>query len=374
MKNKSLLNFAVFILFFLSSSSALATDHFETEEFYFETSNNEKLSGIISRPKDIDAKSIIVVAHSYGPTNVVEGNQYHNFRSQLTSKGISVVIWDKPGCGKSEGEFDINQPVKSSAIEITHAIKYLKEKNEPGSDQIGIWGSSRGGWIAPLAINEEKSNIKFWISVSGTDAYENWDYLIRSSLEIAGYSKAEIDEIYGSLVDGNRLFWNGGDYDEYLKAIKLYKQNETVQKITGEKYIELVPGTKAYESDRILYYQNRQKWLSNGYSFDDEAGLVVVVKDFENILRSFSIPVLAVFGGKDKNVDWRSTKALYEKTMGSNLTVKIYENADHALRLSKTGGFLESQEQSYRKYPHVNDYYEVMLGWLCSNGFCQNSL
>ncbi|WP_395377551.1 alpha/beta hydrolase family protein [Marinicella sp. W31] len=374
MKNNSLLNCVALILLFLSSSIAFATSHFETEEFYFVTSNNEKLSGIISRPKEFDAKSIIMVAHSYGATNVVEGNQYHNFRSQLTSKGITVVIWDKPGCGKSEGEFDINQPVKSSAIEISNAIKYLRQENEPGSDQIGIWGSSRGGWIAPLAINEEQSNIKFWISVSGTDAYENWDYLIRSSLEIEGYSKPEIDKIYGSLVDGNRLFWNGGDYDEYLKAIKLYKQNETVQRITGEKYVELVPGSKAYESDRTLYYQNRKKWLSNGYSFDEEAGLVVVVKDFENILSSFSIPVLAIFGGKDKNVDWRSTKALYEKTMGSNLTVKIYEKADHALKLSETGGYLESQEKSYQKYPYVDDYYEVMLGWLCANEFCQDSL
>ncbi len=374
MQAQKLLNCVVVILTLLASSTAYSSSHFTTDEFFFSTNNNEKLNGIVSRPIGQDAKSIVIVAHSYGSTNVVKGNEYNQLRSQLTSKGISVVIWDKPGCGKSEGEFDINQSVKSSANEILDAIKYLRQKNEPGLDQIGIFGGSRGGWIAPLAINEETSNIKFWISVSGTDAYENWDYLIRSSLEIEGYSQSEIDDIYGSLVSGNRVFWNGGDYVEYLAASKLYKQNKTIKKITGEEYIEYKPGSKEYETDKKLYKQNQKKSLSNGHSFDDEAGLVVVVKDFEKMLSSFSIPVLAIFGGKDKNVDWRSTKALYEKAFGEKLTVKVYENADHALRLSKTGGYLESQEKSYQDYPYVDGFYDVILEWLCSNGFCHYSL
>ncbi|TDR20691.1 alpha/beta hydrolase family protein [Marinicella litoralis] len=361
--------FFTLLLFSLSVDSKNFS-HFVTEEFSFNSEKNEKLNGIISRPSGGKAQSIIIITHSYGPTDVVAGNQFKKFRSEFTSRGISVVVWDKPGCGESEGEFNINQPVESSADEISAAIKVLRETNEPGSDQIGLYGGSRAGWIAPLVINQEGSNIKFWISISGTDPYENWDYLIRSSLEIAGYSSSEVDTVVKSLANGNWLFSSGATYDDYLKASKAYRQDKIVQKISGKTYIDHEAGSKEYEDDKKLYYENQKKWVSSGSVFDKEVGLTVVIKDFESMLDSFSIPVLAIFGDKDKNVDWRKTKALYERTLGSDLTVKVFENADHALRLSKTGGFLESQQKEYRKYPQVEGFYEVMVDWACSKEFC----
>ena len=174
-------------LIFLISISTLAcsiftTEDFTTEEFTFESSG-VKLNGIISRPKTTEVNSIVIIVHGYGRTNVVKNNGYHELRSKFTSKGISVLVWDKPGCGKSEGEFDINQPVDSSADEVVSAIDALRKKKEAGSDQIGLWGVSRAGWIAPLAINKEPS-VRFWISISGTDGFENWGYLLRSNLGI----------------------------------------------------------------------------------------------------------------------------------------------------------------------------------------------
>lgn len=64
------------------------------------------------------------------------------------------------------GEFDINQPVDSSAEEVVSAIHALRKKKEGGSERIGLWGVSRAGWIAPLVIKQEPS-VKFLISVSG---------------------------------------------------------------------------------------------------------------------------------------------------------------------------------------------------------------
>ncbi len=156
--------------------SSFATENFTTEEFTFQSSG-VKLNGIINRPKTMEATSMVIIVHGYGRTNVVKDNGYHELRSRLTSRGISVLVWDKPGCGKSEGEFDINQPVGSSADEVVSAIHALRQKEEAGSDQIGLWGVSRAGWIAPLVIQQEPS-VKFWISVSGTDAFENWGYLL----------------------------------------------------------------------------------------------------------------------------------------------------------------------------------------------------
>lgn len=357
------------------SFSAMASIGYATEEFSFRSAG-AKLNGIISRPKNGEVTSIAIIVHSYGRTNVVEGDWFRQVRSQFTAKGISVLVWDKPGCGKSEGEFDINQPIESSADEVLAAISALKEKKEPGSDRIGLWGGSRAGWISPVAISRDPS-IKFWISISGTDAYENWGYLLRSNLELAGYSSAEIDMVYNGWIDKNRVFSSGGSYKQYLSVSRNFWKNELVQKLTGQQYVEHKPNSSGYEADRKLYLDNQKTFMSSGDTFDSENGLQIVVPDFDQILKSVSIPVLAIFGENDRNVDWRKTKKLYESTIGSNdatnLSVKVFENADHAIRMSKTGGYLETQSEDYWKTPRASGYYEVMVEWLCSNGFCSDT-
>ena len=119
------------------ASSALTAEEPANEEFTFKSSGLY-LNGIISRPQTTEANSIVIIVHGYGPTNVVDGNWYRKLRSEFTSKGISVLVWDKPGCGKSEGEFDINQPVDSSADEVVSAIHALRKKKEVGDIGFGV--------------------------------------------------------------------------------------------------------------------------------------------------------------------------------------------------------------------------------------------
>jgi len=126
-------------------------------------------------------------------------------------------MWDKAGCGKSEGAFDINQPVQSSAKEVLAAIEELKNHNISGSNKIELWGISRAGWICPLVIQECPS-IAFWISVSGTDDKENFGYLLESNFRIEGRSEAQTRLLLMSeWRNGNDLFRKGGSFEEYQK-------------------------------------------------------------------------------------------------------------------------------------------------------------
>ena len=357
----------------LISFDADSSEGFSTDEFKFSV-EGKSLSGLISRPTDIEASSIVIIIHGYGRTNVVSGNWYQGLRSRLTSQGISVFVWDKPGCGKSEGEFDINQPVESSADEVVSAIYALRKKKEAGSEQIGLWGTSRAGWIAPLAIKQEPG-VKFWISISGTDGFENWGYLLRSNLELAGHSQSEIDVLHKGWVDGNRIFSSGGGYEDYTAATNNFWSNELVQKLTGREYIEHLRGSKEYVQARELYLKNQKDYMAEGHVFDKESGLEVVVKDFDQVLKTISSPVLAIFGGNDKHVDWKKTKKLYESTLGlrknARLSIKVFPNADHNLKMSKTGGYFESHNPDYWELPYADGYYGIMVEWLCLNGFCQ---
>src|SRR5690606_29155205 len=66
------------------------------------------------------------------------------------------------------------------------------------------------------------------------------------------------------------------------------------------------------------------------------------VPGFAERLLSLDVDVLALFGDKDINVDWRKTKALNERTIGQNpratLTVETFPDGNHNIQRSATGG------------------------------------
>ena len=45
---------------------------------------------------------------------------------------------------------------------------------------------------------------------------------------------------------------------------------------------------------------------------------MIYVPGFRELLRRLDVPVLALFGEQDRNVDWRKTRALYTETIGRN--------------------------------------------------------
>lgn len=330
-----------------------------TESFSFEVAGNQ-LVGILDHPADREPQSTIIIVHGYGETNVVEQNWYYDLRTTFADMGINTLMWDKPGCGKSEGEFDINQPVESSAKEVVAAVRALQARGIKGSEQIGVWGTSRAGWIVPLAIQEEES-IDFWISVSGVDDKENARYLIESNLRIEGRSEAEVIKVVSAWQNAFNASWQNGTYAEYLEAATIMSNDDFMQ-FMGWDNIASEEGFYAYQ----------QRFEAGEFTVDEEFELMIYVPDFSNLLHSINKPVLAIFGEKDTNVDWRKTAKLYKETIGANpeasLTIETFPNADHNLKQSETGGIREIMNQASNA-PYVEGYYQTIADWLVENQF-----
>jgi hypothetical protein len=104
-------------------------------------------------------------------------------------EGLACCVWDKPGCGKSEGVYN-DGDIRKSAQEAIACIRELKRQQVPGADTVGLWGLSRGGWVCPLIIQNYPS-IAFWISVSGPDGEDNFPYLLETNWRIEGRSEEE---------------------------------------------------------------------------------------------------------------------------------------------------------------------------------------
>lgn len=329
-------------------------------EFQFE---GKTLRGLIEIPAEQEPTAVVVLIPGSGRTDFVEGGWFSNLRRRLVSFGLAVCLWDKMGCGGSDGEFDVLQPVENSAEEALAAIQHLKSLNIPGSETVGLWGLSRAGWICPM-INKQFP-VDFWISVSGTDDKENYGYLLRSNLLIAGKSEEEADRLYESWMLGHRYICTQASYEDYLSAIEPVLQDSTCLELFG-----YTPVQEITPEGRKDYQEQQQTYTSKGY-FDNESGLWVYLDNFAGTLRQLKCPVLALFGANDSQVDWRKTKQLYEQAIGenpaANLTTKVFENCNHTLQKCTTCAYRE--DLSALQWQACDGYYDTMEEWLRSHQF-----
>lgn len=336
------------------AARARADDPAMTTQTFEFVSNGHKLSGFVDTPAGGAAKAMLLIIPGYGRTDVAGYTSWYDLRSRFTAQGISTVLWDKPGCGKSEGTFDPDQPVQSSAAEVLDAVGQLRDSRVPGSQKIGFWGISRAGWIVPLAMARD-SSLAFWISVSGTDGEENFPYLLDRNLRIEGRSEAQVAELVGEWKRGFAIMSGGGTFEDYMAATRTLRADPFMLYLTGGK-----------DEDKASYIAQQQPFLDGRFQVDPATGLQVYVPDFPAVLSGLNVPVLAISGEKDCNVDWRKTQALYAETIGRNpkarLSVRTFPDGNHNLQQCRTGGLREMEEMTDRRA--CEGYYEAMQDWL----------
>ena len=305
-------------------------------------------------PESRPAEALILFVHGYGGTDIRANQSYGELRQRFGTIGIASAVWDKPGQGRSEGDFAINQSVYESAQEVVDAAKALRDMRAPGSGKIGIWGISRAGWIAPLAM-EQDPEIDFWISVSGVVGEDNFPYLVLSNLPHEGGSVEEAETLSEEWQEGCELQRTGASYDDYLEATQKLRANDYILQMRGPWQ------TRAQ-------YEAQQTVCADGTcdGIDDTFCSYIYVPEFDQTLRQVDADVLALFGEKDLNVDWRKTLALYEQTIGTNpnasLTMQTFPNADHNLHIAETGSLREMGNMTVRE--KSDGYYDLQIEWL----------
>lgn len=328
-----------------------------TKDFEF-VSGNKKLSGVIDQPADRKAQALIVFVHGSGVTDIRRENRYSDLRQRFAELGIASAMWDKPGRGRSEGMFDDNQTLEESAQEVLDAVAYLRAEKIPGSEKIGIWATSRGGWVAPIALSKDPE-IKFWISVSGPSAEDNKYYLLESNLPLEGRTLEQTKQLMAEWKRGRQIFMQGGNYDSYLAATEHLRKDSVVFEFAGD-----VTSTKTdYEAAQAAYMKEKDK-----YQFDAETLSMIRVQNFDKMLSKLNIPVLALFGEKDTNLNWRKARDLYESTIGRNpkatLMVRTFPDGNHGITVSATGSIREVDGVPLDVGVKCKGYYETQIEWL----------
>jgi len=151
--------------------------------------------------------------------------------------------------------------------------------------------------------------------------------------------------------DYQRILVRGGTLEEFnAKTINLLNDpyfNSNDFQMTEEALV----GIQSY-------------FQSGALTFDEETNLAVMYRDLGRTLAELSIPVLAVFGMLDSQVDWKATANLYVKSsiQGSTTLAPVYlEHCNHVMLKSETGGINEVLPADP---PACDGYYEAMADWL----------
>lgn len=150
------------------------------------------LAGTVTLPEGPGPCPGLVMLQGSGPTSRDNLGDFPAIRDHFVTHGLAVLCYDKPGIGGSTGDWR-EQSYSDRADEALAALRYLQERTDIVSGQVGLWGLSQGGWIVPLAASRG-DEVAFAIPVSGpgVSPAEQDAYATENQMRAAGFNEAAI--------------------------------------------------------------------------------------------------------------------------------------------------------------------------------------
>ncbi len=247
--------------------------------------------------------------------------------SELEQAGYSTFRYDDRGVGTSTGETDAT--IRDLADDVIRIVEYFNQQNTYKINDIYLLGHSQGAIVAYTAAAE--SEISGVISMSGPAV--PGDEIINQQI----YDISDRQGIPDSVVTENIKFQN-----------RLY---ETVKNESGWEEIEADLKDRLWEQLESLPPQ-RLASLGTPYDFVEKQVARQLESAKSDWFRSFiktdpltqlgklDVPVLALFGDKDTQVDAGiNRKALREfsKSYKPGIRIVTISNANHLFQNAITG-------------------------------------
>jgi pimeloyl-ACP methyl ester carboxylesterase len=222
--------------------------------------------------------------------------------------GVAVLVHDKPGCGRSPGDWR-DQSFADRAAESLAAAEVLRGWPGVDPDRVGLIGWSQGGWVSLLAARTGPDLVDRVVTISGP------------GVSMAEQERVRIDRWLrlGGVV--------GGDHAEAVAWV-------------DERTRRLRAGEPA---ERVLEAQRRfrdRPWYDVVSEVSETPGQLDFFRrsmdvDPADLLPGLRCPLLALFGGADDSVPValsvaRIAAALPEAE-GARHGIAVFPGADHGL-------------------------------------------
>ncbi len=270
------------------------------------------------------------------------GQADHTFPAlaqHLARHGFACLFWEHPD--------DDTTPAPDNAAAALAALRFLQGRPEVRKDRVGLWGYGRGAVVAPLAATLA-ADAAFLVAVSGCQlpAWQQEPHRVTAELRADGFVSAVVNEAteYAKVRIG------------FLRGDSLFEElDETQRGIMGRPWFSYVG------------YTDRKRF---------EAARATVNFDPAPAWEKVHCPVLAVFGANDVTGPIESSASVIrtglEKAGNTDLTVKVFQRADHRLIVSETGGRKEADARAKERSPSadpdfVPGYLDTATAWLVAH-------
>jgi pimeloyl-ACP methyl ester carboxylesterase len=321
----------------ISGSAQIEVPH-KTEEVAFQK-DQFRVVGELRLPKEGDKHPLIIMVHGDGPAY---RTYFAKLKEVMLGAGYATLMWDKPGFGRSKGEFSGDHLREERAGVLVAAIDHMKSHPQIEADRIGVWGISQAGIVIPMAL-QKTEDVSFMILVGcpGENGIQQTAYLIRRQLEFGGLSKEEAEEAERHFI---QLYY-AESFEQYIEhAQPLY--DNPVQRELGF----------------VSALWDKENWKPHTR---DEEGFY----DPMRIMEQVTVPVLVFFGEKDTQVDpiqgIEAYEAALNKAGNQNFRGEIIPGSDHNIILSDTGGMQERNRRSSEDWRNYSpEYLKIMEEWL----------
>lgn len=320
------------------------------------------LSGTLTLPEGDGPFPAIVLVSGSGPQDrdeTITGTAMKPFAllaEGITPAGVAVLRYDDRGTGESTGDF--NSAVTADfAADAAAALAYLATRDDIAPDQIGVFGHSEGGLVAASLGAQDLP--AFIISLAGPGV-TGMDVLLlqnRRIMEADGVSEEIIQAQVNMLTAAFPLVIAGdnGAAVEATRAgaLELFAAlDEATQAQVGPA------GQFAEATVQQAMAQMATPWFISFLESDPAADWAQT-----------TVPVLAIFGGLDVQVDAEQNAPAVEAALAEagndDATVVVLPGANHLFQAATTGSVSE-----YSTLPgtFTPDLIPTILNWLAAQG------
>lgn len=283
---------------------------FKQEEVSFRNAEIT-LSGTLLLPSTKGPHPAVVFLHGAGS----ESRYGARFLAEyFTRYGIAALIYDKRGVGKSTGDWK-RSDFSDLAGDAIAGIHLLQKSNEINPKQIGLYGHSQGGMIAPLIASRSK-DVAFIISGAGSavPVYESEINSITNQVRAKGISGNELAEATEFIKLWVNVMRTGQGWEQFDAA---------VEKARGMKWFPM------------LHVPPKDNWI---WAFHKR------IYDYNSAdyWAQVSVPVLVIYGERDLYVPIAQSilnidRAL-SKAKNGDYTILVLPRASHAFNIESEAG------------------------------------
>jgi pimeloyl-ACP methyl ester carboxylesterase len=263
---------------------------------------------------------VVLFVHGSGPMDRTGEGWYLPIMERMARAGFATFSWDKPGTGESTGQFNDQTLRHQRAQIVLDAIEVMQARRDIDPQRIGLAGGSQAGYVMPLALMQSK-DIAFMICIScpgmsGVDQTTYQDMAIALCTETPLGQADRRKELLAEL-DAARKYKTYEGYVHYREVIEdLF--STAVQAPQGHGF-EVIP-----EKD----------WQANDSANENWWNPIEVIEQAK-------IPVLAIFGDKDPQIDPIQGAYAYREALkkaGNPVSrVELFPKANHGIAVSETG-------------------------------------